>query len=314
MASDNITSIKSKRGNLAWINIVNPLRGEIEYLAKKYKFNDLDLKDSHAKKIAERPKFHQRRDYSFLILQFPFYNAKTRAIEAEEINFFIGENYIITAHKNNLPPMIEFYNMCSSDRFYSDQYLAGGNYALLYEMIMRLQEYCYPLLDRVSADFRNMERNIFGGMERQMVKEILLVKRNILNFRKIMKAHHHVLSKLNKSRLASGSADSAADGYLELIDHTKNIWDILEGQREMIEALEDTNESLISFKLNDIMRVLTIISVITMPISMLAVIFAMHNARNLPLMDNPWSFAATAAAMAVFAVSVIAFFKRKRWL
>lgn len=314
MASDNITSIKSKRGNLTWINIINPQRDEIDYLAKRYKFSELDLKDTHMKRIAERPKFHQRRDYSFLILQFPIYNKKSRTIEAEEVNFFIGDNYIITAHKNNLPPLVELFNMCNNDGFYSEQYLASGNLALLYEMINRLQEYCYPLLDHTSSDFRNMEKNIFGGMERAMVKEILLVKRNILNFRKIMQAHHNVLFKLNKANVGGGKNSETNDYYSELIDHTKSIWDILDSQREMIEALEDTNQSLIQFKLNDIMRILTIVSVITMPISTLAVILAMHNAKSLPFTDNIFSFILVIAVMWVFALSVVVFFRRKKWL
>lgn len=314
MASDNITSIKSKRGNLTWINIINPQRGEIDYLEKRYKFSEIDLNDTHMKRIAERPKFHQRRDYGFLILQFPLYNKKTRTIEAEEINFFFGENYIITAHKNNLPPVVELFNMCVSDKFYSEQYLAGGNLALLYEIISRLQEYCYPLLDHTSSDFRNMEKNIFGGMERAMVKEILLVKRNILNFRKIMQAHHNVLSKLNQANIGNSKKSETVDYYSELIDHTKSIWDILNSQREMIEALEDTNQSLISFKLNDIMRILTIVSVVTMPISTLAVILAMHNAKNLPFTDNIFSFIFIVAIMWVFALSVIVYFQRRKWL
>ena len=230
------------------------------------------------------------------------------------MNFFIGDNYIITAHKNNLPPMVEIFNMCVSDKFYADQYLAGGNIALLYEIISRLQEYCYPLLDHTSSDFKNMERNIFGGMERAMVKEILLVKRNILNFRKIMQAHHNVLFKLNKANIGDGRNSETNDYYSELIDHTKNIWDILNTQQEMITALEDTNESLISFKLNDIMRVLTIVSVITMPISTLAVILAMHNAKNLPYTDNIFSFIFVVAIMWAFALSVVVFFQKKKWM
>lgn len=312
MASDNITSIKSKSGGLTWINVLNPQRPEIDYLAKRYKFSDIDLRDTHVKSIAERPKFHQRNNYRFLILQFPVFNKKARLIEAAEVNFFIGSDYIITAHKNGLPPLTELFNLCRQDSFYSEQYLSGGTVALLYEIIHRLQEYCYPLLDHTSIDCRNMEKNIFSGQERKMVGEILLVKRNILNFRKIMQAHHHVLSKLNKT--ADNINFPAADYYSELMENTENIWDILNNQKEMIETLNDTNESLISFKTNDVMRILTIVSVITMPISTLAVILAMHNAKSLPYTDSIFSFIIVIAVMWVFALSVVVFFRRRKWL
>jgi len=179
----NITTIKSKDSSLTWINIVNAGKKEINYLARKYKFNELDLKDSFAAQYAQRPKFYHRNNYSFLILQFPVYNEKNRAIEPEELDFFISKDEVIIIHKNNLPPLVNFFNLCISDEFYRQQYLVGSNVALIYEIIVRLQEYCYPLLDHISLDIKNIEKNIFAGHERRMLTEILYTKRNILNYR-----------------------------------------------------------------------------------------------------------------------------------
>lgn len=311
---DNITTLKSASNSFVWINIINAQKEEISYLRKKYKFIELDLRDALAKNIAQRPKFYIRNKYSFLILQFPIYNKKTRTVDAEEIEFFIGDGYIITSHKNNLPPLVELFNMCVADKFHREQHLDGDNISLLYEIIVNLQEYCYPIMDHMSLDIKNIESNIFEGREREMVREILLIKRNILNFRKIMEAHKDVLQKLARTKVDYLCASDMKQYYSDLIEHTKNIWDILNGQKEMIEALEDTNTSLVSFKLNDIMRTLTIFSGIVLPLTLIAGIFGMNTTEGMPFMNQILGFWEIMGIMILVAVTMFSYFKNKRWI
>ncbi len=311
---DNINTLKSSTGGFTWVNILNARKPEIDYLKKKYKFDDLDLRDSYAGNTAQRPKFYIRNNYSFLILQFPVFNKKTRTIDAEEVNFFIGNGFIITCHKNNLPPLVELTNLCSVDKFYREQYLSDQNTALLYEIILRLQEYCYPILDHTSLDIKNIENNIFKEREREMVRETLLIKRNILNFRKIMEAHKDVLQKLARTKISYLDYSDMKNYYNDLIENTKNIWDVLNGQKEMIEALEQTNTALISFKLGDVMRFLTIFSVIIFPLNLLAAIFSMKPDKGMPFVNNAYGFWIVLSVIILVALSMLTYFKRKRWL
>jgi len=328
-----INTINSVKSRLSWTNIINAQKKEIDYLKRKYKFSELDLKDSLAEHYAQRPKFYVRNGYHFLILQFPVYNKKTRIIEAEEIDFFIGKDYIITLHKNTLSPLVELYNLCQSDSFYREQYF-GDITSLLYEMLSNLQEYCYPMLDQISVSIKNIKNNIFAGRERQMVTEILHVKRNILGYRKIMQSHKNVIQKMYRDKIQSAPIKKAkilmnqpAKGqpnawieektkiyFNDLIERTKEIWDNLGEQKEMIEALEDTNSSLVSFKLNDIMRTLTIFSVIVFPLTLLAAIFGMNTVNSMPFMNDPNGFWIVMQLMLVGGLIMFLFFKRKKWL
>jgi magnesium transporter len=314
MQHRNISTIKSSTNDLIWANIVNAKKEEISYLRKKYKFSDIDLRDAQASLTAQRPKFYTRNGYSFLILQFPVFNKKTRTIEAEEVDFFIGKNYLIICHRNQLPPLVELFNACETDKFYREQYFSDENIGLLYEIITRLQEYCYPLIDHMSLDIQHIEKQIFNGNERQMVKEILLIKRNILNVRKIMEAHKDVLQKLARSKANYMPTENMKVYYNDLIEHTKNIWDILNGQKETIEALEDTNTSMISFKLNDIMRTLTVFSVIVFPLTLLAAIFGMNTVNGMPFVNHPLGFWIIIGIMLIGAFFMFIYFKRKRWI
>jgi len=312
--TNNIKQIKSKESTFTWINIVNAQKEEISYLRKKFNFNELDLRDTYSKNISQRPKFYERNNYAFLILQFPIYDRKTRKIEAEEIDFFIGPHFFITAHKNNLPPLVELIDYCFNDKFYLEQYLADGNAMLLYEIILKLQEYCYPIIDHLSLDIKQIEENIFEGKEREMVREILLIKRNILNFRQIMEAHKSVIQKLTKSKYNYLQGKIMKDFYFDLIEHSKNIWDNLNGLKEIIEAIEDTNSSLISFKLNDIMRVLTVFSVIVFPLTLLAAIFGMNTINSMPLVNHPYGFWIILILMLLGAFAMYLYFKKKKWI
>lgn len=311
---NNITAIKSSKGNLSWINIVNAKEKEIDYLKRKYKFKELDLNDSYAQQYAQRPKFHQRNNYFFLILQFPYYNRAKREIIAEEIDFFVTKNEIITVHKNNLKPIVSFFNECKKNKFISDQYMGSENAALLYEIIIRLQYYTYPILDHISVDIQNIENNIFAGKERQMVNEILYIKRNILNIRKIMEAHKNVMQKIIKENIKFFPAQKQSVYYDHIIEHTKDIWGIMEGQKDMIEALENTNATLVSFKLNDIMRILTIFSVVFIPLTLLASIFGMNTTEGMPFINNPFAFWIITGFMSVIFLCMMIFFIRKKWL
>ncbi len=310
----NIVTVKSAKKNLTWVNIVNAQKDEIDYLRRKFKFNDLDLEDSYAKAYSQRPKFNLRSNYCFLILQFPVYDRMTKSIKPEEIDFFISKNQIITIHNSKLKPLAELFNLCASDEFYRSQYLNDNNAALLYEIIIRLQEYCYPLLDRLSIDIKSIERNIFAGYERRMVTEILYVKRNLLNFRKIMEAHRNVILKISRDKVKFLPVNKLKIYYNELLEHTKNIWEILEGQKEMIEAIENTNTTLVSFKLNDVMRILTIFSVIVFPLTLVAAIFGMNTTDSMPFVNNPYGFWIIMAIMLVATFFMFLFFKKKKWL
>jgi magnesium transporter len=310
----NITTIKSSGGPLSWVNITNAKQKEIDYLKRKYKFKELDLEDSWAKQYSQRPKFHQRNNYFFLILQFPYYDRKKREIRAEEVDFFVTRNEIITVHKNNLQPIIGFFKECEKDSFVRDQYLSGDNTSLLYEIIIRLQYYTYPILDNISIDVQNIEDNIFHGKERQMVNEILYVKRNILNVRKIMEAHKNVIQKLTKESIKFFPVQKQKAYYDDIIEHTKNIWGIMEGQKDTIEALENTNSTLVTFKLNDVMKVLTIFSVIVFPLTLMAAIFGMNTLNGMPLVDHPYGFWIIVGVMLVATGGMFAFFKTRKWL
>ncbi|MFA5106865.1 MAG: magnesium transporter CorA family protein [Patescibacteria group bacterium] len=297
---------------LRWINIVKPTNEEIEYLRQNFKFHPLDLEDCLSP--AQRPNVDKYTDYIFLILLFPVFDRKTREIRPSEVDFFIGPDYFITVHDNNLPPLVDMFDLCSVNDDARDKYMRDGMEKLAYAIINSLLLYCYPMLDHLNIDIGNIESRIFAGNEKGMVREILVIRRNITNFRKIMQSHKNVLKKMIDSREPSVFRINGLRTYFEqLIDDTKDIWDTLQGFKETIEALQQTNESLISFRINDIMKTLTVISALVLPIYVSASIFGLMKGY-FPVLGATFNFWLPLALCFGSALAMYWYMKKKRML
>ncbi|MFH1535200.1 MAG: CorA family divalent cation transporter, partial [Patescibacteria group bacterium] len=186
---------------------------------------------------------------------------------------------------------------------------------LLYYILEKLLLYIYPMLDHLSLDIDSSEKEIFSGNEKKMVEEILVIRRNITDFRKIMQVHKKTLQKLTSWLQANDNFAITKNDlhYSNLIDHTKEFWDALGGYKEAIEALQETNESLISHRINDIMKTLTVISLTMLPVTVIASIFGM-NFKSIPLADSPNGFWILILVNVLVISTIALYFKRKRWI
>ena len=307
----NIHEIKTKK--LRWININNPAQEEIEYLRDEFDFHPLALEDcvtpTHRSKIDEYEKYY------FMVLLFPIYDRKSREIRPAEVHFFIGKGFLVTIHDNELPPLVDMFRLCQNSQEARQKHFEESIDMLLYYILEKLLLYIYPMLDHLSLDIDSSEKEIFSGNEKKMVEEILVIRRNITDFRKIMQVHKKTLQKLTSWLQANDNFAITKNDlhYSNLIDHTKEFWDALGGYKEAIEALQETNESLISHRINDIMKTLTVISLTMLPVTVIASIFGM-NFKSIPLADSPNGFWILILVNVLVISTIALYFKRKRWI
>ena len=300
--------------NFEWVNIIDPTEKEMNDLRVAHDFHPLDLADCLA--ASHRSKVDVYPEYTFVVFIFPSYNRTTREIESTEINFFISNNYLITVHHGTLDVFNEYFNLFTLSPDLRKKYADRSPEKLLYEVLNKIFLYILPIIDHVSDDSDNIERAIFTGRERKMISEILVIRRNITDLRKIMQVHKNVLKKaILNFKESPLFVMKKTDVYFEsLLDYTKEIWDTLENLKERIEALQQTNESQISFRLADIMRILTIISVVMFPVSLLAAIFGMNTNQSMPFVDSPYGFWYVIGIMVVIVMIMLAIFRKKDWI
>jgi magnesium transporter len=296
--------------NIIWLNINNPGLKEIEFLRKKYNFNLMHLHASSAKSFSQRPMISEGSGYLFMILHFPYFCDDN--IVAGEIEFFISKDYLITLHSNNIPALNDFFNFCKKDKGSLTTYDLESSTILLYEILDKLMSHCYSILDKISISIARVEKIIFEQEQKTAVQEMLLLRRNIINFRKIMQNHKNIIKKLLEME-----NDVIPDGknkifYKKLIEQTKRVWEMLENQKEMIEVLNSTNESLLNYKISNIMRTLTIMSSIVFPLTLLAAVFGMKTVDT-PIVNHTYGFYIIIGIMISVCGLMLTFFKKKKW-
>ena len=307
-----IDNPKSKSDSLKWISIANAEKKEINYLRRKFGFNISHLKASIATVFAQRPMVEIEDNYVFIILHFPTF--RDDKIVPGEIEFFMGHGYLITLHNGNLKPLNDFFNYCKGNTEQLLSYETESSSTLLYELLSRLIKDCYNILDQNSININDVEEIIFNNNQKDAVGKILELRRNIINIRKIMQNHANILKHLQDMKSGLVPHESLKKHYEDLEEHSKRIWEVLDLQKEMVEVLNDTNESLLNDKMNIIMKTLTIISVLVLPLNLMAGIFGMNTVSSMPFVENPYGFSIIIGIMFASLLALLSYFTKKRWL
>jgi len=298
------------QGDLTWVNIERPTERETEYLAQNYPFHPLDLDDCLSR--IQRPKIDEYgapKDYLFLVLHFPVFNIEARVTTPSQVSVFIGKNYLITLHKGELKPLVKLFRECQIDEESRQEHFSQGSGYLLYRIIDRLVDYCLPILNKIGDNIEDVEDNIFSDRARGTVRGISVLRRDVISFRRIIWPMRAVIGSLEPKVRRFTKTDLAVY-FGDMVDHVDKIWDALDEYKEIIEGLNDTHDSLYTYRTNEVMRTLTIIATILLPITVVASIYGMN--ITLPFQGSGYSFLYVLLIMLVIISGMLYFFHRKR--
>jgi magnesium transporter len=294
---------------LTWIHCDAPTALDVEVLAERFGWHPLDVEDVLSKR--QRPKVDEYPDYLFLVLHFPVYDKTIQRLNAAELDVFLGPDFLITLPNVELLPVSRLFNRCEHDEELRDRLFSQGSGRLLYEVLDDLFDYCFPMLDKIAHKLDVIEDDIRDGHFREVVQDISNVKQEIISFRKTIKPERSTLRLLerNVTRFLPEDLELYFD---DIVDAAERIWDLLDNYKEVVEALESTNESAISHRQNDILMVLTIFSVVMLPLTFITGLFGMN--VDFPGFETKWLFWVILAIMAGLITGMLAFFRTKHWL
>lgn len=305
---ESISKLSSK--DIEWINISQKGDEEINFLRKGFNFLESDIQECLKETV--HPAIFIRGDYAFFEMLFPVYNRKTQLLENGEINFFIKDNILITIHNNKMFQISDFFNLLENDGYLKSKFLQGNPIILLCGIFDYLLNSYFPMLNHMEEDVVDLEKMIFAGEERQNTKNILKLRWNIVNFKRTIESHKNIIEHLISDGEHLFSVSRLKIYYSVLIDKIDDISKILDNQKESIGALEQTNNSLVSFQLNDIMKVLAIISVIMMPATFISQLFGMN--AKMPLNSESSSTFYIVLSLCILSmVLFIFYFRKKKW-
>ena len=296
---------------LTWAHLDAPTAEEATQLKERFGWHPLDLEDVLSRR--ERPKVDDYADegYLFAVLHFPVYDKTIQRLNAGELDAFIGHDYLVTLPNVELLPVTRLFQRCQDDAGLRDQLFGKGSGYLLYHVLDDLFDYCFPILDKIAHKLRALEEDVFEGAAEEVVRDISNAKQEIISYRKIIKPERSTLRLLER-QIERFLPEELELYFDDIGDRVERIWDLLDNYKEVVEALEDTNESVISHRQNNVLRVLTVFSVIMLPLTLITGVFGMN--VHFPGFETAGAFWAITGAILALLVGMVAFFRLKRWL
>ncbi len=303
----NIETIKW--GKITWLNVEKPTHADMDYLAKNYLFNLFDLEDCLSR--IERPKIDEYKNYLFLVLHFPVFNEKARVTTPCQVSTFIGEDYLVTVHSGELKPLSKLFDDCQRNERAREDHMARSSGYLLYRILDRLVDYCFPVLNKVIANVEAAEDRLFSEPARDTVQEISVLRRDIMAYRRIIRPQPAILKSLEVREYPFLRED--LDVYFgDIGDHVSKISETLDEYKEVVEGLNATSDSLFSHRTNEVMKMLTILGTIILPMLVISGLYGMN--VSLPFEGSTFAFLFIILITLGVSGGMLAYFRYKRWI
>jgi magnesium transporter len=297
-----------KIGTLRWHNIQDPTDEDLDFLKDNFHFHPLDIEDCRS--VNQRPKIDIYDDYYFLILHFPSYDRWNRFLKTKEVKIFWGEDYVITIGK----PHWVVTSLFDSAKEHKDPYeilQTGTSDALLYKILEKLMQESLSLISKLGIEVELINRELFNKKAEKTIERISLTRRNIILLNTIFKPQLRLFQKFESGSI-KGFAESMEEYWGNILDYYQKMWDMVEDYAELIDGLSKTFDSLQTNRSNEIMKALTLISSILLPLTFIASMYGMN--VNLPLGGDPYTFYILIGMMVVISGGFILLFRRKRWM
>ncbi len=294
---------------LVWVDLESPTRDEVRAVMEEFHVEPLVGEELLLPASKPHAQFH--RNYVYLILHFPALR-HTHTHKEQEVDFVIGKKFLITTHYEAIDPIHNFTKV-----FEVNSALEGGTVGahagfIFFAMLKRLYKGVEHELEFIRRDLTTIEEHIYSGDEVLMVEAISHVARDLLNLRQIIEPHREVLHTL-ETEGAQFFGDEFVAYLRSLSNEYYKVHNHIMRLTESLHELRETNNSLLSTKQNETMKVFTIMAFLTFPLTLVAAIFSMDT-KETPLVGLPHDFWIIVGLMALSAAGMITFFKTKKWL
>jgi magnesium transporter len=298
------------QGRVTWTNILNPAAEDLQDLSARYpQFHALNLQDCLTE--LEIPKLDHHDDYLFLVVQFPQWVSPGEIPQPAEVDIFVSRGTLVTSHHRQLPSLDKLFSEVEMDETVRAQRMGSGASPLLHQVLDGLVNDCYPLVYKLDRRIRHIEENLFDTKTRQVLSEIAQTRRTIIALRHILYPQIEIVRALERGNWPF--IHDELDLYWgDLGDHLAQLCAILDQHAEVVAGLSETVDTLASHRIDEVIRLLTVVTILTLPLTLLATVLGMN--ILIPFMGHPLPFYLVLGAGTALTVVLAWYLNRNKWL
>lgn len=306
-----MTTRRLVHDEVTWTDILNPTQEDVDELGQRYpQFHPLNLHDCLTE--MEFPKLDPHHDYLYLVLHLPYYDGDERVSRRSEVDIFVAHGVLVTAHEGKLHQLTDLFESVQNDQRLREKFMKRGSAYLLHEIIYRLVGKCYPMLQRVNQNIRRIEDNLFDQDIQHILREVAVTRRNIIALRHILRPQLNVTQMLESGEWEF-IQEELSFYWGDIGDQLKQLRAMLDEQFDVITSLSDTIDTLATHRIDEVVRLLTIVTLLSVPLTVLSTIFGMN--FDFPYTD--WhlpAFLVINFVGVILTIAVILYLRRRRWL
>ncbi len=296
-------------GMLKWHHITDPTVEDLDFLKDNFRFHPLDIDDCSS--FVQRPKIDVYDDYYFLVLHFPLLDKRTNLVRTEETKIFWGHDFIITVGNSHYVVQ-DLFNLTKIDPSDMEENEIGGTSdGILYKVLYRMMKETFLLVERLGTELEAINRDLFSRKSEKTIERISIFRKNIIQLNTMFKPQLRLFHNFESGEI-KGYVEDMEDYWGNILDFYQKMWDMVDDYGELVDGLSNTFDSLQANRTNEIMRMLTIISTIVLPLTFITGLYGMN--VELPLSNYPIAFWFILAICLLTIIGLLLFFRKKRWM
>lgn len=300
---------KQNYKSITWVDSENPTKDEARELMEEFGLNPEVAQDVLLPTFKD--KISVFKDYIYFVLHFPAFKHTHNKSHRQEIDFVIGKNFIISNRYESIDAMEKYAKIFEVNSILDKNESQIGSGELFLAMMRTIYQSLTDELDSINYLLREAEKNIFAGKEKSMVFELSRIGREIINFNHIITPHGNILDTLkqNSDKILGKTFTLELN---EIINEYNKIAKILENVTEVLHELRETNNSLLSTKQSETMKILTLFTFMALPFGIITGFFQM-NTTSTPLVGSPYAWPIIVGTEITITLILFLIAKRKNW-
>ncbi|MDR1757807.1 MAG: magnesium transporter CorA family protein [Bacteroidales bacterium] len=294
---------------LKWHHVTNPTVEDLDFLRENFHFHPLDIEDCSS--FVQRPKIDTYEDYYFLVFHFPYLDKRTNLVKIEETKIFWGQNYMITV-SNTHSTAKDYFNVVKINPEEIDEDgVERSTDFVLYQLLTRMLKETFLLVERLGMEIDTINRELFDAKSDKIIEQISRIRKNLIQINTMFKPQLRLFHNFESGDV-KGFAEDMEEYWGNILDFYQKMWDMVDDYGELVAGLSNTFDSLQANKTNEIMRILTIISTIVLPLTFITGLYGMN--VKLPWETSGWAFLGLILLCILIVILLLFWFRRKRWI